>query len=158
RTFAEMVGQMQMLDRRQVVEHWKAKGLDFSRLFLKPQAPAGVHIHNCEAQDHKIHTILDRRLIAEAQPALDRGTPARIEAQIQNLDRPAGGRLPGAIAKRSGHEGLPDDTGHGKFTGTAGQSFGAWLTRGVTFELEGDANDYVGKGLSGGGIIVRPTA
>jgi glutamate synthase (NADPH/NADH) large chain len=158
RTFAEMVGQMQMLDRRQVVEHWKAKGLDFSRLFLKPQAPAGVHIHNCEAQDHKIQTILDRRLIAQAQPALERGTPVRIEAAIKNIDRTAGAMLSGAIAKRYGHEGLPDDTVHVKFTGTAGQSFGAWLTRGVTFELEGDANDYVGKGLSGGRIIVRPTA
>jgi len=158
RTFAEMVGQMQMLDRRQVVEHWKAKGLDFSRLFLKPQAPAGVNIHNCEAQDHKIHTILDRRLIAQAQPALDRGTPVRIETEIKNIDRTAGAMLSGAIAKRYGHEGLADDTVHVKFTGTAGQSFGAWLTRGVTFELEGDANDYVGKGLSGGRIIVRPTA
>jgi glutamate synthase (NADPH/NADH) large chain len=158
RTFAEMVGQMQMLDRRQVVEHWKAKGLDFSRLFLKPQAPAGVNIHNCEEQDHKIHTILDRRLIAQAQPALERGTPVRIETEIKNIDRTAGAMLSGAIAKRYGHEGLPDDTVHVKFTGTAGQSFGAWLTRGVTFELEGDANDYVGKGLSGGRIIVRPTA
>jgi glutamate synthase domain-containing protein 2/glutamate synthase domain-containing protein 1/glutamate synthase domain-containing protein 3 len=158
RTFAEMVGQMQMLDRRQVVEHWKAKGLDFSRLFLKPQAPAGVHIHNCEAQDHKIQTILDRRLIAQAQPALERGTPVRIETEIKNIDRTAGAMLSGAIAKRYGHEGLPDDTVHVKLTGTAGQSFGAWLARGVTFELEGDANDYVGKGLSGGRIIVRPAA
>jgi glutamate synthase (NADPH) large chain len=158
RTFAEMVGQMQMLDRRQVVEHWKAKGLDFSRLFLKPQAPAGVNIHNCEEQDHKIHTILDRRLIAQAQPALERRVPVRIETEIKNIDRTAGAMLSGAIAKRYGHEGLPHDTVHVKLTGTAGQSFGAWLARGVTFELEGDANDYVGKGLSGGRIIVRPTA
>ena len=80
-----------------MVEHWKAKGLDFSRLFLKPQAPAGVHIHNCEAQDHKIHTILDRRLIAQAQPALERGT-VRIETTIKNIDRTAGAMLSGAIA------------------------------------------------------------
>jgi glutamate synthase (NADPH/NADH) large chain len=158
RTFAEMIGQMQMLDKRQVIAHWKAKGLDFSRLFFKPQAPAGVHIHNCEAQDHKIHDIVDRKLIAAAREAIERGTPVRIETAIKNTDRTAGAMLSGAIAKRHGHEGLPDDTVRVKFTGTAGQSFGAWLTRGVTFELEGDANDYVGKGLSGGRIIVRPTA
>jgi glutamate synthase (NADPH/NADH) large chain len=153
-----MVGQMQMLDKRQVIEHWKAKGLDFSRLFFKPHAPQGVHIHNCEAQDHKIHTILDRRLIAEARAALDGGAPVRIVTAIRNTDRTAGAMLSGEIAKRYGHEGLPDGTIHVKLTGTAGQSFGAWLARGVTFELEGDANDYVGKGLSGGRIIVRPAA
>jgi glutamate synthase (NADPH) large chain len=158
RTFAEMVGQMQMLDQRQVVEHWKAKGLDFSRLFFKPRAGPGVRIHHCEPQDHKIHDILDRRLIAQARPALERGTPVRIETAIRNTDRTAGAMLSGAIAKRYGHDGLPSDTIHVKLTGTAGQSFGAWLARGVTFELEGDANDYVGKGLSGGRIIVRPTA
>ena len=158
RTFAEMVGQMQMLDQRQVVEHWKAKGLDFSRLFFKPRAEPGVRIHHCEPQDHKIHDILDRRLIAQARPALERGTPVRIETAIRNTDRTAGAMLSGEIAKRYGHDGLPPDTIHVKLTGTAGQSFGAWLARGVTFELEGDANDYVGKGLSGGRIIVRPTA
>jgi Glutamate synthase domain 3 len=158
RTFDEMIGQMQMLDKRQVVEHWKAKGLDFSRLFFKPDAPPGVAIYNCEAQDHKIHTILDRKLIAQAQIALDRGAPLRIVTPIKNTDRAVGAMLSGEIAKRYGHEGLPDDTINVKFTGTAGQSFGAWLARGVTFELEGDANDYVGKGLSGGRIIARPAA
>jgi glutamate synthase (NADPH/NADH) large chain len=158
RTFAEMVGQMQMLDKRQVVEHWKAKGLDFSRLFHKPQAGKGVAIYNCEPQDHKIHDILDRRLIADAQVALDRGAPVRIVRTIKNTDRTAGAMLSGMIAQRYGHAGLPHDTIHVKLTGTAGQSFGAWLARGVTFDLEGDANDYVGKGLSGGRIIVRPTA
>ncbi len=149
---------MQMLDKRQVVEHWKAKGLDFSRLFFKPQAPKGVNIHNCEPQDHRIQHILDRRLIAEAQEALEHGVPVRIETTIRNTDRTAGAMLSGEIAKRYGHEGLPSDTIHVKLVGTAGQSFGAWLARGVTFELEGDTNDYVGKGLSGGRIIVRPTA
>jgi glutamate synthase (NADPH/NADH) large chain len=158
RTFAEMIGQIQMLDKRQVVEHWKAKGLDFSKLFHKPVADEGVAIRQCEAQDHKIHDILDRRLIAQSQAALDHKTPVRIETAIKNTDRTAGAMLSGAIAKRYGHEGLPRDTIHVKLTGTAGQSFGAWLARGVTFELEGDANDYVGKGLSGGRIIVRPTA
>ncbi|HZD29819.1 MAG TPA: glutamate synthase-related protein, partial [Xanthobacteraceae bacterium] len=158
RTFGEMIGQMHMLDRRQVVAHWKAKGLDFSKLFLRPQAPPGVAIYNCEPQDHKIQTILDRSLIAQAQIALDRGAPVRIVSPIKNTDRAVGGMLSGEIAKRYGHEGLPDDTINVRFTGTAGQSFGAWLARGVTFELEGDANDYVGKGLSGGRIIARPTA
>ena len=158
RSFAEMIGQMHMLDRRQVVEHWKAKGLDFSKLFLKPQAPPGVAIYHREPQDHKIQTILDRSLIAQAQIALDRGAPVRIVTPIKNTDRAVGAMLSGEIAKRYGHEGLADDTINVKLTGTAGQSFGAWLARGVTFELEGDANDYVGKGLSGGRIIARPTA
>jgi glutamate synthase (NADPH/NADH) large chain len=158
RTFNEMIGQMQMLDRRQLVEHWKAKGLDFSKLFMKPQALPGTAIYNCEKQDHKIHEILDRKLIAESQAALDRGAPVRLQTRIKNTDRSAGAMLSGEVAKRYGHAGLPDGTIHVRFTGTAGQSFGAWLARGVTFELEGDANDYVGKGLSGGRIVIRPPA
>jgi glutamate synthase (NADPH/NADH) large chain len=157
RSFNEMVGQMHMLDRRQVIEHWKAKGLDFSKLFMKPDAPAGVAIYNCEEQDHKIHHIIDRGLIAKSQAALDRGAKVRISTSIKNTDRTAGAMLSGEIAKRYGHEGLPHDTIVVNFKGTAGQSFGAWLARGVSFELEGDANDYVGKGLSGGRIVVRPS-
>jgi glutamate synthase (NADPH/NADH) large chain len=156
--FDEMIGQMQMLDRRKVVEHAKARGLDFSRLFTKPAAPKGVNIFRCEAQDHKIHKILDRKLIAEAQAALDRGAPVKLTATIKNTDRTAGAMLSGEVAKRYGHTGLPDDTIHVKFTGTAGQSFGAWLARGITFELDGEGNDYVGKGLSGGRLIIRPPA
>src|SRR4029450_718324 len=121
-----MVAQMQMLDKRQVVAHWKAKGLDFSRLFAKPEAPAGVRIYKSEPQDHKIHTILDRRLIAAAQVALDRGAPVRFSATIKNTDRTAGAMLSGAVAKRYGHDGLPDDTIHIRLKGTPGQSFGAW--------------------------------
>src|SRR3974390_3285025 len=158
RTFDEMVGQMQMLDQRRVIAHWKANGLDFSKLFYKPDAPVGVKIFKCEPQDHKIHKILDRRLIAEAQPALDRGAAVRIVTAIHNIDRACGGMLSGEVAKRYGHEGLPDGTIHVHFTGTAGQRYGAWLARGITFELDGDANDYVGKGLSGGRIIIRPPA
>jgi glutamate synthase (NADPH/NADH) large chain len=153
-----MVGQMQMLDQRRMVEHWKAKGLDFSKLFVKPKSEKGVAIHHCEKQDHKIAKILDRQLIAESQPALDRGAPVRLTAAIKNIDRACGGMLSGEVAKRYGHEGLPDGTIHVHFKGTAGQTFGAWLARGITFELEGDANDYVGKGLSGGRIIIKPTA
>jgi glutamate synthase (NADPH/NADH) large chain len=156
RTFNEMIGQMQMLDQHRVIEHWKAKGLDFSKLFTKPIAPDNVAIYRCEDQDHKIHTILDRKLIADAKSALDRGAPVKLSYPICNTDRTAGAMLSGRIAKRYGHTGLPEDTIHVSFKGTAGQSFGAWLARGVTFELEGDANDYVGKGLSGGRIIIKP--
>jgi glutamate synthase domain-containing protein 2/glutamate synthase domain-containing protein 3 len=158
RKFDEMVGQMQMLDQRRLVEHWKAKGLDFSQLFTKPIAEPGTHIFKCEPQDHKIKDILDRKLIAEAQAALDRGAPVRLQAVIRNIDRTAGGMLSGEVAKRYGHAGLPDGTIHVRFAGTAGQSFGAWLAKGITFELDGDANDYVGKGLSGGRLIIRPPA
>jgi glutamate synthase (NADPH) large chain len=156
RRFDDMIGQMHMLDKRRVIDHWKAKGLDFSRIFEKPDAPRGVNIFKCEPQDHKIRDILDRRLIAEARAAIDRGAPVAIAATIKNTDRTAGAMLSGEIAKIYGHAGLPDDTVHVKLEGTAGQSFGAWLARGVTFELEGEANDYVGKGLSGGRIIIYP--
>jgi glutamate synthase (NADPH/NADH) large chain len=158
RSFNEMIGQMEMLDRRKLVEHWKAKGLDFSKLFTKPAAAPGTKIFKCEAQDHKIHDILDRKLIAQSQAALDRGAPVRLQSPIRNIDRAAGAMLSGEIAKRYGHTGLPDGTIHVRLTGTAGQSFGAWLARGVTFELDGEGNDYVGKGLSGGRIIIRPPA
>jgi glutamate synthase (NADPH/NADH) large chain len=117
-----------------------------------------VALFNRERQDHKIHDIIDRKLIAQSQGALDGGTPVRIELPIRNTDRTTGAMLSGAIAKRYGHDGLPPDTIVAKFKGTAGQSFGAFLARGVSFELDGDANDYVGKGLSGGRIVVRPPA
>jgi glutamate synthase (NADPH/NADH) large chain len=156
RTFNEMIGQMQMLDERKLVDHWKARGLDFSKLFMKPKVPAEVKIYNCEEQDHKIHDILDRKLIAQSRPAIEHKTPVALSFPIKNVDRTAGAMLSGEIAKRYGHEGLPHDTIVARFKGTAGQSFGAFLARGVTFELDGDANDYVGKGLSGGRIVVRP--
>ncbi|MBV9261248.1 MAG: glutamate synthase subunit alpha, partial [Pseudolabrys sp.] len=158
RTFDEMIGQIQMLDQRKLVAHWKAKGLDFSKLFTKPKADKNTPIFKCEAQDHKIKDILDRKLIAESQAALDRGAPVRIQTTIKNVDRSAGAMLSGEVAKRYGHTGLPDSTIHVRMVGTAGQSFGAFLAKGVTFELEGDANDYVGKGLSGGRLVIRPAA
>ncbi|MFZ0458469.1 MAG: glutamate synthase large subunit [Rhodoplanes sp.] len=156
RTFDEMIGQVQMLDQHRLLEHWKAKGLDFSRLFTKPHAPRGVNVYKCEPQDHRIDRILDRKLIAQAQAALDRGAPVEITSAIKNTDRTVGAMLSGEIAKRYGHAGLPDNTINIRLAGTAGQSFGAWLAHGVTLDLEGDANDYVGKGLSGGRIVVRP--
>jgi len=158
RTFNEMIGQMQMLDRRELIAHAKAAGLDFSKLFMKPDVPESVAVFNCERQDHKIRDILDRKLIAQSQAALERGEPVRMAFPIKNTDRTGGAMLSGEVAKRYGHEGLTPDTIVARFTGTAGQSFGAFLARGVTFELEGDANDYLGKGLSGGRIVVRPPA
>src|SRR6188474_2330802 len=156
RTMDEMVGQLQMLDKRKLVEHWKAKGLDFSALFTKPDVPASVGIYHSELQNHHLEHVLDRKLIEKAQAAIDRGAPVKIEETIKSVNRTAGAMLSGEVAKVYGHTGLPDDTIHVKLKGTAGQSFGAWLARGVTFELEGEANDYVGKGLSGGRIIVYP--
>jgi glutamate synthase (NADPH/NADH) large chain len=157
RRFDEMVGQMQMLDRRDLIAHAKARGLDFSKLFTKPDAPAGVAIYHCEAQDHNLSMVLDQKLIAQAQPAITRGEPVRIDLPIRSVDRSAGAMLSGVIAKAHGHGGLPEEAVHIKLTGTAGQSFGAWLAHGVTLELEGEANDYVGKGLSGGRIIIYPS-
>ena len=151
-----MVGQMQMLDQTQALSHWKAKGLDLSRLFHKPEAPAGVAITHTETQDHPIVKILDRKLIAEAKPALEHRTPVKIEATIASVDRTAGAMLSGEVARRYGHAGLPEDTIAVSLTGTGGQSFGAWLAHGVSLDLVGEANDYVGKGLSGGRIVVRP--
>jgi glutamate synthase (NADPH/NADH) large chain/glutamate synthase (ferredoxin) len=156
RTFQEMVGQSQMLDQSTLVAHWKAKGLDFSKLFFKQKALPGQKIYHAEAQNHHLDSVLDRTLIKEAQAAIDRGAPVKIEAEIHNTDRSAGAMLSGLVAKTYGHTGLPLDTIHVSLKGTAGQAFGAWLARGVTLDLEGEGNDYVGKGLSGGRIIVRP--
>ncbi|MGC2777262.1 MAG: glutamate synthase-related protein, partial [Bradyrhizobium sp.] len=156
RSFNEMVGQTQMLDQSRLVAHWKAKGLDFSKLFVKQKEAPGQKIHHAEMQDHHLEAVLDRKLIEQARPALDRGAPVRIEAEINNTNRSAGAMLSGAVAKIYGHAGLPHDTIHVSLKGTAGQAFGAWLAHGVTFELEGEGNDYVGKGLSGGRIIVKP--
>ncbi|MGO9007912.1 MAG: glutamate synthase large subunit [Beijerinckiaceae bacterium] len=156
--FDEMIGQMQMLDRQTIIDHWKAKGLDFSRLFHKPVAnKPGANFHS-ERQDHKLANVLDRELIAQAKPAIDSRAKVLIETKINNTDRTIGAMLSGVIARRYGHAGLPDGTIHVRTKGTAGQSFGAWLARGVTLELEGEANDYVGKGLSGGRIVIYPPA
>ncbi|HEV7410390.1 MAG TPA: glutamate synthase-related protein, partial [Bradyrhizobium sp.] len=156
RTFDEMIGQVQMLDQSTLVAHWKAKGLDFSKLFVKQEALPGQKIYHAEAQNHHLEVVLDRRLIAQSQAAIDRGAPIKLDMEINNTDRSAGAMLSGTVAKIYGHAGLPHDTIQVAFKGTAGQAFGAWLCRGVTFDLEGEANDYVGKGLSGGRIIVKP--
>jgi glutamate synthase (NADPH/NADH) large chain len=156
RTFNEMVGQTQMLDQSTLVAHWKAKGLDFSKLFVRQNELPGQKIYHAQSQDHHLEAVLDRTLIDKARAAIDRGAPIKIEMEINNTDRSAGAMLSGTVAKIYGHAGLPHDTIQVSFKGTAGQAFGAWLARGVSFELEGEGNDYVGKGLSGGRIIVKP--
>jgi glutamate synthase (NADPH/NADH) large chain len=145
-----------MLDQTRLVAHWKAKGLDFSKLFVRQKEEQGQKIYRSEAQNHHLEAVLDRRLIERARAALDRGAPVRIETEINNTNRSAGAMLSGAVARIYGHAGLPDDTISVSLKGTAGQAFGAWLAKGITFELEGEGNDYVGKGLSGGKIIVKP--
>ncbi len=152
----EMIGQRQMLDKAGLIDHAKAQGLDFSKLFLKPEPWPGDTIYRSMDQDHEIDHVLDRRLIAETREALEHGKHVRLDLSIRNSDRSTGAMLSGAIAKRYGHAGLRDEAIHVKFKGTAGQSFGAFLAKGVTLELEGEANDYVGKGLSGGRIVVYP--
>jgi glutamate synthase (NADPH/NADH) large chain len=156
RNFDELVGQMQMLDKTAALAHWKTRGLDFSKLFHKP-AGAGDAIRHSLRQDHGLETALDNVLIAEARPALDRGAKVSIETPIRNVNRTFGAMLSGEVARIYGHAGLPEDTIDIRASGTAGQSFGAFLARGVTVHLEGEANDYVGKGLSGGKIIVYPS-
>jgi len=158
RTFNEMIGQTQMLDQQALVAHWKAKGLDFSKLFHRQKELPGQKIYHSEGQDHHLDKVLDRTLIAKAQPAIDRGAPVKFEMDINSTNRSAGAMLSGVVAKHYGHHGLPHDTIQVAFKGTAGQAFGAWLARGVSFDLEGEGNDYVGKGLSGGRIVVRPPA
>jgi glutamate synthase (NADPH/NADH) large chain len=158
RTFDEMVGQTDFLDKDKAIDHWKARGLDFSRIFHKPEVPDHIAIYNSERQHHLIHDILDRRLIEEAAPALESRTPVKIEATIHNTDRTTGAMLSGEVARRYGHAGLPEDTIWITLSGTAGQSFGAFAAQGVTLDLVGEGNDYVGKGLSGGKLIVRPNA
>ncbi|MGO4526051.1 glutamate synthase large subunit [Microvirga sp. 2MCAF35] len=153
----EMIGQSDLLDKNAAIDHWKAKGLDFTKLFHKPDVPAGVAIRHRERQVHPIATVLDREFIAQAGPALENGEAVVIESRVKSSDRTVGAMLSGEVAKRYGHEGLPDDTITVKLKGTAGQSFGAWLAAGVTLNLEGEANDYVGKGLSGGKIIIAPS-
>jgi glutamate synthase (NADPH/NADH) large chain len=139
-----------------MIAHWKAKGLDFSRVFFKPEAPREA-TYRTEAQKHPIDDVLDRRLIEFARPALESKLPVKIELPIRNVDRSTGAMLSGEVAKRYRHKGLKEDTIMVRLTGTAGQSFGAFLARGVSFELIGDGNDYVGKGLSGGRIVIRPS-
>ncbi len=157
RKFDDLIGRADLLDMQKGVEHWKAKGLDFTRVFHMPQMPAAVARFHSETQDHGLEKALDRRLVELAQPALERGEKVTIEMPIRNVNRTVGTMLSHEIAKRYGHEGLPEDTIRLRFAGSAGQSFGAFLARGITLDMIGDTNDYCGKGLSGGRISVQPS-
>ncbi len=156
RTFDEMIGRADLLDMKAGIDHWKARGLDFSRIFHQPQMPDDVARYRKEQQDHGLARALDHRLIEGAQAAIVDRKPVRLTHRIRNANRSVGAMLSGVVAHKYGHEGLPDDTIHVAFEGIAGQSFGAFLSRGITFELQGATNDYVGKGLSGGRIVVYP--
>jgi glutamate synthase (NADPH/NADH) large chain len=153
-----MVGRVDCLDTREAITHWKARGIDLSRLLHRVEPAPGTTLSWSGTQDHGLETALDNTLIAAAEPALERGEAVRIEHTVRNVNRTVGAMLSGEVAKRHGHRGLPTGTIHVTLTGVAGQSFGAFLAHGITLDLTGDANDYVGKGLSGGRVIVRPPA
>src|SRR2546427_195309 len=157
RKFNDLIGRADLLDTKKGIEHWKARGLDFSKIFQMPDMPAEVARYNSERQSHGLEKALDNRLIELAQPALERGEKVAIDMPIRNGNRTVGTMLSHEIARRYGHDGLPEGTIHARFAGSAGQSFGAFLARGVTLDLIGDTNDYCGKGLSGGRIIVSPS-
>jgi glutamate synthase (NADPH/NADH) large chain len=159
RTFDELIGRADLLDMRNGIEHWKARGLDFGRIFYQPAFAADVPRFHTDVQDHGLSVeagkALDHVLIAKARQAIDKGERVSFIQPVKNVNRTVGAMLSGVIAKQYGHEGLPDDTIHIQLQGTAGQSFGAFLAHGITLDLVGDGNDYVGKGLSGGRVIVR---
>ena len=154
RKMDDMIGRVDKLDARAAVDHWKARGLDFSNILYNPPAPSRVGRRCTIAQDHGLAEALDYKLIDLTREALENRVPVEIKLPIRNVHRTVGAMLSGEIARKYGSAGLPDGTIHCKFTGSAGQSFGAFLAKGVSLELEGDANDYVGKGLSGGSIVV----
>jgi glutamate synthase (NADPH) large chain len=157
RKMDEMIGRADRLEMRPAVDHWKAHGLDYSQLLYVPEVPERVSRRCTISQDHGLQEALDYKLIDYAREAIDKGTQVEFKLPIRNVDRTTGAMLSGEIARKHGAKGLEPDTIHFSFTGSAGQSFGAFLARGVTLELEGDSNDYVGKGLSGGRIIVYPS-
>jgi len=157
RTLNELIGHTELLDVKKGIAHWKARGLDFSRVFAMPQMPPEVSRFNNEVQNHGLEKALDNRLIELARAALERREKVSIEMPIRNINRTVGTMLSYEVAKRYGHEGLAEDTIRIRFAGSAGQSFGAFLARGISLELVGDTNDYCGKGLSGGRISVQPS-
>jgi glutamate synthase domain-containing protein 2/glutamate synthase domain-containing protein 1/glutamate synthase domain-containing protein 3 len=156
RTVNEMVGRVDKIDAAVADAHWKAKGIDLSSILYSPTLPSRVARRKMQAQDHGLDKALDHQLIKKAAPALESKTPVTASFAIRNVHRTVGAMLGGEIARRYGSAGLPDETIHFKFNGSAGQSFGAFVPNGVTLELEGDSNDYLGKGLSGGRIIAYP--
>jgi glutamate synthase (ferredoxin) len=156
RTMDEMIGRVDRLNFRKAVDHWKAKGLDYSAILQPPPAPADAARRCVVPQDHGLADALDNHLIAECRPALEHRTPVSLSLPIRNVNRTVGTMLGYEVTRRYGGEGLPHDTIKLHFKGSAGQSFGAFVPRGISLTLEGDSNDYVGKGLSGGKIAVYP--
>ncbi len=156
RSVDEMIGRVEKIDISLADEHWKARGIDLSSILYVPTLPSRVARRRTTCQDHGIDRALDHALIAKAKPALESKTPVSASFNIRNVHRAVGAMLGGEIARKYGSAGLPDGTIHYKFRGSAGQSFGAFVPQGVTLELEGDANDYLGKGLSGGRIVAYP--
>ena len=156
RKMDDLIGHTELLEFNPSIAPWKAKGVDYSRILYKPSVPETVKTRFTQKQDHGIDKVLDRKLIDQAKPALEQGVAVEITTAIKNSDRTAGAMLSGEVCRLHGESGLPEDTIKVKFNGIAGQSFGAWLAKGVTFELEGLSNDYVGKGISGGKIIIYP--
>jgi len=156
RTYDELIGRSDLLDKSKAISHWKAQGLDFSNIFYQPKLAEGQSVYHVEDQDHGLDKALDHKLIAQAKAALEKGERVSFISPVKNVNRTVGTMLSGEVAKRYGHAGLPDDTIHIQLQGTAGQSAAAFLAQGITLDLVGEGNDYVGKGLSGGRIIVRP--
>ncbi|HSD37907.1 MAG TPA: glutamate synthase-related protein [Rhodocyclaceae bacterium] len=155
RKFTDLIGRTDLLDKKKAIDHWKAKGLDFSKIFHQPQVAADAARFAVIKQDHLLEKALDHKLIDKARLALDKGERVSFISPIINVNRSVGAMLSGEVAKKYGHGGLPDDTIHIQLNGTAGQSFGAFLAHGVTLDLVGEGNDYVGKGMAGGRVIVR---
>ena len=156
RTYDELIGRADLLDKSKAIGHWKAQGLDFSNIFYQPKVESQRALFHTEGQDHGLDKALDHKLIAQAKAALEKGERVSFISPVKNLNRTVGAMLSGEVATRYGHAGLPDDTIHIQLQGTAGQSAAAFLAGGITMDLVGEGNDYVGKGLSGGRIIVRP--
>jgi glutamate synthase (NADPH/NADH) large chain len=156
RKFDEMVGRVDMLDVEQATDHWKARGLDLSAILYSPLVPSRVARRCVQAQNHGLEEALDHQILASARAAIEALVPVKIDLRVRNVHRTVGTMLSGEIARKHGSAGLPDDTIRVQLTGSAGQSLGAFLAKGVTLTLEGEANDYVGKGLSGGRLVVYP--
>jgi glutamate synthase (NADPH/NADH) large chain len=158
RTVDEMVGHTEMLEVDHGKLHWKARTLDLSRILRRVDEPYGGTLHKSKEQDHGLVKALDQKLLKDAKAAIETGAPVKLSYKIENVNRTVGTLLGAAVSRKHGSAGLPDGTIHVDLKGSAGQSFGAFVPRGITLSLEGDANDYVGKGLCGGRLIVRPTA
>ena len=156
RQFNDLIGRADLLDMQKGIDHWKLAGLDFSKVFHQPKVDQSVSLFHNDVQDHGLKNALDNQLIALAKPALEKGEKVTIDLPITNTNRTCGTMLSNQVATRYGNAGLPDDTISIKLKGTAGQSFAAFLAHGISIELTGEGNDYVGKGLCGGRIVIKP--